>query len=112
MNRVARHKVASWSILAALLLSLLPMAALQPAVALAQGDDVVKPAQTSVNPNEEIVYIDGTGYVRVLDVEAPNTPKTIQFVSPAGGWRSSALGDFNNDGDKEIVVVAGSGPNA
>lgn len=112
MNRVARHKVASWSILAALLLSLLPMAALQPAVALAQGDDAVKPAQTSVNPNEEIVYIDGQGYVRVLDVEAPNTPKTIQFVSPAAGWRSAALGDFNNDGDKEIVVVGGSGPSS
>jgi hypothetical protein len=112
MNRVARHKVASWSILAALLLSLLPMAALQPAVALAQENDVVKPAQTSVNPNEEIVYIDGQGYVRVLDVEAPNTPKTVQFVSPGGGWRSAALGDFNNDGDKEIVVVGGSGPSS
>ena len=109
MNRVARHKVASWSILAALLLSLLPMAALQPLVAQAQGSEVVAPAQTSVNPNEEIVYIDGQGYVRVLDVEAPNTPKTIQFVSPVGGWRSAALGDFNNDGDKEIVVVGGSG---
>ena len=110
MNRVARHKVASWSILAALLLSLLPIAALQPLVAQAQGNEVVTPAQTSVNPNEEIVYIDGQGYVRVLDVEAPNTPKTIQFVSPVGGWRSAALGDFNNDGDKEIVVVGGSGP--
>lgn len=111
MNRVARHKVASWSILAALLLSLLPLAALQPVVAQAQGS-VFEPAQTSVNPNEEIVYIDGQGFVRVLDVEAPNTPKTIQFVSPAGGWRSAALGDFNNDGDKEIVVVGGSGPSS
>ena len=48
----------------------------------------------------------------MLDVEAPNTPKTIQFVSPASGWRSAALGDFNNDGDKEIVVVGGSGPSS
>ena len=112
MNRVARHNVASWFILAALMLSLLPVAALQPAVAQAQGSDGVKPAQTSVNPNEEIVYIDGQGYVRVLDVEAPNTPKTIQFVSPASGWRSAALGDFNNDGDKEIVVVGGSSPSS
>ena len=112
MNRVARHNVASWFILAALMLSLLPMAALQPSVAQAQGSDDVKPAQTSVNPNEEIVYIDGQGFIRVLDVEAPNTPKTIQFVSPTSGWRSEALGDFNNDGDKEIVAVAGTGPSS
>ena len=109
MNRVARRKMASWSILAALLLSLLPIATLQPAVAQAEGRNVDQTGQTSVNPNQEIVYIDGQGFIRVLDVEAPNAPKTIQFVSPVGGWRSAALGDFNNDGDMEIVAITGSG---
>ena len=55
MNRVARHKVASWSILAALLLSLLPIATLQPSVAHAEGRKVEQAEQTSVNPNKEIV---------------------------------------------------------
>ena len=110
MNRVARRKVASWSILGALLLSLLPLATLQPSVALAEGRKVDQTDQTSVNPNEEIVYIDDDGYIRVLDVEAPNTPKTIQFKSPDSGWRSLSLGDFNNDGDMEIVAVKGTGP--
>ena len=32
---------------------------------------------------------------------------TVQWVSPVGGWRDFALGDFNNDGDLEIVVVGG-----
>lgn len=110
MNRVARHHVASWSLLVALLLSLLPGAALGPHVAQAEGRKLDQVDQTSANPNQEIVYIDANGFVRVLDVEPTGTAKTIQFVSPTGGWRNLALGDFNGDGDFEIVVVAGSGP--
>jgi hypothetical protein len=110
MNSVARHRVASWSVLVALLLSLLPVAALQPAVAQAEGRKLDQVDQTSANPNQEIVYIDSNGFVRVLDVEPSGTAKTIQFISPEGGWRNLALGDFNNDGDMEIVVVKGSGP--
>jgi hypothetical protein len=109
MSRVARHRVASWSIFGALLLSLLPAAALQPA-AQAEGRKLDQVDQTSANPNEEIVYIDGEGYIRVLDVEAPGTAKTVQFRSPDPGWRNAALGDFNNDGDMEIVAVRGTGP--
>lgn len=110
MSSVARHKVASWSILVALLLSLAPLATLQPSVAQAEGRKIDQTGQTSANPNQEIVYIDSNGFVRVLDVEAPGTPKTIQFASPVGGWRNLALGDFNNDTDMEIVVIAGDGP--
>ncbi len=108
MNIVARQRLASWSILAALLLSLVPAAGLTTA-ARAEGRSVQRTDQTSANPNEEIVYLDANGFVRVLDVEAPGTPKAIQFVSPEGGWRSVGLGDFNNNGDMEIVVVKGDG---
>jgi hypothetical protein len=109
MSRVARHKLASWSILAALLLSLLPATALQPSVAQAEGRKLDQTDQISANPNEEIVYIDSEGFIRILDVEPPNTPNTIQSRSPESGFRSVALGDFNNDGDMEIVAVKGTG---
>ncbi len=115
MNANARQRMASLAILGALLLSVLPPASwlpqeLRTATAQAEGRHVDKTGQTSADASQEIVYLDKDGFVRVLDVQSePN--KEIKFVSPEGAWRNLALGDFNNDGDMEIVVVKGSNEN-
>jgi hypothetical protein len=61
-------------------------------------------------PKEEIVYLDGNGFVRVLDPTLPNVaadPYPVLWHSPAedGTWEDLAVGDFNGDGDAEIVAV-------
>ena len=63
---------------------------------------------TAVNNDEEVVYLDVNGYLRIWDpVPDPNEPITLTWVSPIGGWRDFALADFNLDGDMEIVAVGG-----
>lgn len=110
MSNLARRSTASWTLLVAMLLSLLPAAYLSPAVAQAQDLSPAAEDKTSADASEEIVYLDSNGFVRVLDVQF-EPGKQITFVSPEGGWRDLALGDFNNDGDDEIVVVKGSNAN-
>lgn len=107
MNMVARRRTASWSLMVAMLLSLLPAAMLSPESALAQDLAPAAVDKTSADASEEIVYLDSNGFVRVLDIQY-ESGKQITFVSPEGAWRDLGLGDFNNDGDDEIVVVKGS----
>ncbi|MEM7531625.1 MAG: hypothetical protein AAF639_05590, partial [Chloroflexota bacterium] len=68
----------------------------------------VTPAQESDN-NAEIVYLDDDGFVRVLDAYHTGDTPAIQWSSPEGDWDHFDLGDFNNDGDLEIVVVGNVG---
>ncbi len=67
------------------------------------------PGAWLVEPNndDEVVYVDPQGFVRVYD-PAGNPP--IAFASPQGGWEIVALGDFTGEGDKEIVAIGASGP--
>jgi len=67
-------------------------------------------AQTT-NSDDEIVYLDTAGFIRVLDPQVTSSQPAVQWVSPVGGWRDFALGDFNNDGDAEIVAVGGDSAN-
>ena len=84
------------SLILLLLGTLLPSAILPPTAAL---------AETSADPDGEIVYLDNTGVIRILDLlQSGSTPK-VDWVSPTSGWENIALGDVNNDGDKEIVSV-------
>lgn len=55
----------------------------------------------------EIVYMDSVGVIHVLDPYPVNNPFAIQWRSPQSGWRDLALGDFNADGDLEIVAIRG-----
>ncbi len=76
-------------------------------VALAAG---ALPAQaaTSAEPSEEIVYIDSSGVIRVLDTQGD---QLVQWFSPTGGWGWIALGDVNDDKDLEILALARDGAN-
>jgi hypothetical protein len=62
----------------------------------------------SADPDEEIVYIDGSEeFIYVLDTQQTGDKPLVKWVSPVGRWREFALGDVNNDGDMEIIAVGG-----
>src|SRR3712207_466402 len=64
-------------------------------------------AAPSQDPDEEIVYIDADGVIRVLDTRVTGGNPEIKWFSPDSSWRDFALGDVNNDGDQEIVAIGG-----
>jgi hypothetical protein len=59
-------------------------------------------AKISADPADEIVYIDKAGVIRVIDYTGD--PK-VEWASPTGGWDTLELGDFDGDGDMEIVAA-------
>ena len=61
---------------------------------------------TSADPNEEIIYVDENGVIRVVDTDGD---PLVRWFSPQGGWDQVALGDINDDGDLEIVAVNADG---
>ncbi|MFO7634652.1 MAG: VCBS repeat-containing protein [Caldilinea sp.] len=106
MRKIARYRRAHIAALLVLWFSLLPVAAVSPQAASAEGRAVDAPQAPSADASKEIVYLDGNGFIRVLDIY--HGEKQVQWVSPTSGWRSIALGDFDNDGDMEIVAVRGT----
>jgi hypothetical protein len=57
---------------------------------------------------EEIVYVGEDERIYVLDTHQVDDNPLVKWVSPDGDWRSVDVGDFNNDGDMEIVAVGGN----
>lgn len=99
-----QRRLANAAVLVALLLATFPASSVfSPRAALAQASE---PAAPSADASEEIVYIDGNGTIRVIDTTFSG--KQVQWFSSSGNWRSFALGDFDVDGDKEIVAVRGT----
>lgn len=66
------------------------------------------PTADILNLDEEIVYLDNVGRIKVLDVEQAGDQR-VTWQSPDTGFVDLALGDFNNDGDDEVVGIKGSG---
>lgn len=60
------------------------------------------------NQDDEVVLITSAGYVVVEDpfTESGNDPAT--WTSPEAGWSFVTTGDFNGDGDDEIVALGGA----
>lgn len=80
---------------------------LLPVPARAQEVQQAAPVETvAANTDDEVVYIDPEGYIRVYD---PVGSPQITWVSPEGGWNAAAVGDFTGEGDDEIVAVGGEG---
>lgn len=97
-----RAGMALWAAMIALASVLVPYAA--------------QPARAEINapipePSDEIVYIDAEGFIRVIDMRYDGVPQ-ITWVSQFGSWDEVALGDVNNDGDKEIIAIRGDGTEA
>ena len=59
-------------------------------------------AAMSADPNEEIVYIDNNGVIKVLDTQGD---PLVDFVSPTNGWERIDVADVNDDGDMEILAL-------
>ena len=70
--------------------------------------DQVVLAEPGATADDEIIYIDSGNFIRVIDPNVAAGTQQIQWSSPDNGWYDFAAGDFNNDGDKEIVAI-GSG---
>ncbi len=70
---------------------------------------LVVQAETSADPDVEIVYLDNTGTIRILDTMQSSGNPQIDWSSPSAGWSSFALGDVNNDGDLEIIGIKTTG---
>ena len=66
-------------------------------------------AETSADPDAEIVYLDNTGTIRILDTLQTSGNPQLDWASPSAGWSSFALGDVNNDGDMEVVAIKTTG---
>lgn len=64
-------------------------------------------AEPGATPDDEIIYIDSGNFIRVIDPNVAEGTQQIQWSSPDNGWYDFAAGDFNNDGDKEIVAIGG-----
>ncbi len=106
MKSIARHRRVHLAVLLVLIFSLLPGSVSSPKVALAEGRAITTPQAPSADASAEIVYLDSNGFIHVLDIAF--NERQVQWVSPSSGWRSIALGDFDNDGDMEIVAVRGT----
>ncbi len=74
---------------------------------LAPGTQAARGEASAANAEAELVYLDPGGVIRVLDPQTPAGNPQVMWASPTGGWQHLALGDFNADGDMEIVAVGG-----
>lgn len=62
-------------------------------------------ASPTATADDEIIYIDNFGTIRIIDPNVAAGTQEIQWHSPEGGWQDFATGDFNNDGDMEIAAI-------
>lgn len=58
------------------------------------------------NLDNEIVYIDDDGFIRVFDPQTPLYLPPVNFRSPDGDWFDATVADLNGDGDDEIIAIA------
>ena len=63
------------------------------------------------NSDDELVYLDAGGVIKVFDPQPSIGAPEVKWQSPSGGWDGIALGDFNADGDEEIVAISRQGAN-
>ena len=73
--------------------------------------EVPTAAGVQVNSDDELVYLDADGVIKVFDPQLSVGVPEVQWQSPSGGWNEIALGDFNADGDDEIVAISSQGTN-
>jgi hypothetical protein len=83
-----------WGLLVAVLLvAMLPAAGVSPVQ-----------AQTT---DDELVVLTRDGRIEVRDPNPPPGGSQVPWSSPSTGWEDVATGDFNGDGDDEILALRG-----
>jgi len=68
-------------------------------------DQAVVPA---ANQDDEVVLITSAGYIQVEDPHTESGHEPATWTSPQAGWQFVTVGDFNGDGDDEIVALGGN----
>ncbi|HEY66233.1 MAG TPA: hypothetical protein G4O02_16905 [Caldilineae bacterium] len=66
------------------------------------------PTAMAETVDEEIVYLDVWGRIKVHDPHVAPGKEAVVWQSPDNGWSAVATGDFNGDGDDEIVAIKGN----
>ncbi len=64
-------------------------------------------AQGSI-PDDELAYIDATGYINIVDPVTPPGYEPFSWRSPSGGYTDMVAADVNGDGVDEIVAIGGN----
>jgi hypothetical protein len=96
-----------WGAIAIVAILLAPFAGVLGAPASIVRADVASPA--AVAPDDEIIVITATGQLRVDDFFTPAGYKPVSWNSGSEtGFTTVAGGDFNGDGDAELVASRGS----
>jgi len=65
------------------------------------------PGVVAQTVDQEIVYLDSAGLIKVHDPTVPAGKEAVVWQSPDNGWVAIATGDFNGDGDDEIIAIKG-----
>jgi len=99
-----KSSVSSWKIGRFALLSALLIGGLMQS----QKNDTVSAQISTPNIDEEVVYLDNDGIIRILDPTVSAYGEII-WSSPMDGFIDFALGDFNADGDLEIAAIRNDG---
>ena len=58
--------------------------------------------------DDELVLLDGSGRIKVVDTNVPSGFEPVDWQSDTTGWTAVTLGDFNGDGDQEILATKGA----
>lgn len=80
---------------------------------LSFGGKQFKPAQArglevqSKGAEVELVYINSSGYIKVVDPSS-STPTTAIYTTSTSGWTKAITADVNGDGDAEVVAFKSS----
>lgn len=57
--------------------------------------------------DDELVFLQSNGRITVADPHVPSGSQAVSWQSPGTGWNGVILGDFNGDGDQEILAFKG-----
>ncbi len=74
---------------------------------LTHWDPMTTNAQGAI-PDDELAYIDASGFINIVDPVTPPGGTPFTWRSPTGGYTDMATIDVNGDGVDEIVAIAGN----
>jgi hypothetical protein len=72
---------------------------------LPYGSRPIAQAEADATADDEIIYIDSAGRIKVIDPNVAPGTQQIVWQSPEGGWYDFAVGNFNSDSGAEIVAI-------
>lgn len=97
-----------WLVMVVVVMALCPLWGIHSQFPAHAQSDGQSPAAAVETRDDEVILILSTGHIKVEDpYQKPGTDPAV-WQSPEGGWTFVTTGDFNGDGDAEIVALGGS----